>query len=110
MKILIVDDEPAILDITKTILGRYHTVEAINCPRAALERLPEPWDLLLTDVMMPHLLGTVLAERFLAIHPDKPVIFMTGFAPIKLPADAKAIYKPFNTDELLAMVTSTIDN
>ena len=81
-RILFIDDEPALADLGKRILeflGYHVTVrtDSIN----ALETFrynPEGFDLIITDLEMPRMSGTELANAFLKMCPDIPVILCTG--------------------------------
>lgn len=81
--ILVVDDEPAILRLTTTMLQRMgYTVLSASSPDAAI-RLADEYDdeihLLLTDVIMPMMNGRDLAERLLVFAPKLKQLFMSGF-------------------------------
>lgn len=75
---------------------------------------PARFDLVLTDVIMPHALGTELAARARAARPDLPVLFMSAFpggagvAPEPLPADEPLLEKPFSVAALLAAVQGAL--
>ncbi len=64
-------------------------------------------DLLLTDIVMPNMLGTDLAEKLRDEHPGLRVLFMSGHAqPVlgnstTIPADIQLLQKPFMTSDLL---------
>jgi PAS domain S-box-containing protein len=66
----------------------------------------QPIDLLLTDVVLPGLNGSELAERLRALRPGLPVLFMSGYAPEEiiasgaLPMGEHLLRKPFMPDEL----------
>jgi len=85
-RILFVDDEPAIIDINKNMLehlghevvARTSSLEALECFRAQ----PNRFDLVITDMTMPHMTGVDLAGRILQIHPGLPIILCTGFSEI----------------------------
>lgn len=81
--ILVVDDEPVVLDVTKTYLEMQgYTVLTEKNSQVALNRFrdnPQAIDLLISDVTMPHLTGDILASGCLLIRPNLPVILMTGF-------------------------------
>jgi nitrogen-specific signal transduction histidine kinase len=81
--ILVVDDEPVVLDVTRTYLEMQgYTVWTEKNSQVALNRFrdnPQAVDILISDVTMPHLTGDVLAAGCLLIRPDLPVILMTGF-------------------------------
>jgi PAS domain S-box-containing protein len=86
LRILVVDDDPIILQSLLTILGQDgHTVEAatggqqgIATLRAANER-NEPFALVITDLGMPHVDGRAVAAAVKSIQPDTPVILLTGW-------------------------------
>jgi len=83
-RILIVDDEKAIIDITKKILTflRYG-VEARTSSLEALElfkAMPDKFDMVITDMTMPQMTGDMLARELIKIRPDLPVILCTGFS------------------------------
>jgi len=82
--ILVVDDEPMILQMFSFLL------EEVGCratvcsdPRKALaifRQAPQTFDLVLTDQSMPELSGLELARELLAISPGLPIILLSGHA------------------------------
>jgi DNA-binding NtrC family response regulator len=83
---------------------------------AACQETDRPIDLLLTDVIMPGMLGPELVEKVKAIRPDLRVVFMSGYSHQVLAPDALAdhgsssfIEKPFGADELLRVVRDLLD-
>ena len=75
---------------------------------AAYNRLrEEPFELLLTDIVMPEMDGIELARRATELDPDIKVMFITGFAAVALnpdseaPKDAKILSKPFHLKDLV---------
>jgi signal transduction histidine kinase/ActR/RegA family two-component response regulator/HAMP domain-containing protein len=82
--ILLVDDETALLEITKSFLHRHgYVVEATADPAAALDLFgadPEHYDLVITDMTMPHINGIELSHRINLIRPDVPVIICSGYS------------------------------
>ena len=73
-------------------------------------------DLLLTDVIMPHMGGFELAERFREIRPDAKVVMMSGYTqgnviPLGV-ADGTTpfIQKPFETQQLMRTVQRALDD
>ncbi|MBC7359951.1 MAG: response regulator [Desulfacinum sp.] len=82
-RVLVVDDEPALVQMVKTMLSRFgYRVEGAGSPEEVLQRLREDpgcCDVLLTDLTMPGMTGLVLAEKALSIRGDLPVVLMTGF-------------------------------
>lgn len=76
--------------------------------RPAYERFrEEPFDLLLTDIVMPEMDGIELARRATELDPEIKVMFITGFAAVALnpdsnaPKDAKVLNKPFHLKDLV---------
>ena len=78
---------------------------------AAYDRLrEEPFELLLTDIVMPEMDGIELARRATELDPDIKVMFITGFAAVALnpdsdaPKEAKILSKPFHLRDLVSEV------
>jgi CheY-like chemotaxis protein len=81
--ILVAEDDPAVRHVVVTVLARagYRAIGAAG-PLEALTLARETagsLDLLLTDIVMPHLSGTELAERLRAVQPQLPVVYMSGY-------------------------------
>ena len=76
----------------------------------------QPIDLLLTDVVMPEMLGNEVARQVRAIRPALPVLYMSGYAqPVLDTHGAFAgqidlLEKPFTEATLLTRVRRAIDN
>src|SRR6266496_5825924 len=70
----------------------------------------EPFQLLLTDIVMPEMDGIELARRAAELDPDLKIMFITGFAAVALnpdshaPKDAKILSKPFHLRDLVDQV------
>jgi PAS domain S-box-containing protein len=81
-KILVVDDEPAILTLLHRLLTEWgHSVETINNANSALDRLKtERYSLILLDIKMPGMSGVELYRHIEAIAPalTRRVMFITG--------------------------------
>jgi two-component system cell cycle response regulator CpdR len=85
-----------------------YLVVAFDNGLAAYHRLrEEPFELLLTDIVMPEMDGIELARRATELDPDIKVMFITGFAAVALnpdsntPKDAKILSKPFHLKDLV---------
>jgi CheY-like chemotaxis protein len=112
--ILMVEDEDALRQVTNRILTRagYHVLAANGGPQAIhIAHTHEgPIDLLLTDVIMPRMLGNEVAARVREIRPDTPVLYMSGYAqPVltengTLQPGVTIVEKPFTSRELLHRV------
>ena len=80
--ILIVDDDPGILDLLEELLIPLgYKVFTASSGEEALEMSalhPDNIDLLLTDVVLPGIKGQELAQQVLRSYPDVNVLFMSG--------------------------------
>ncbi|MDX6273830.1 MAG: hypothetical protein QOJ92_1040 [Frankiales bacterium] len=116
--VLVVEDEDAMREVTRRILARNgHTVLVAAGGRDAVsiaERYQGVIDLLLTDVVMPEMLGKQVAALIGAARPDVRVLYMSGYArPIftdqgTLDPGATLIEKPFTGAGLLAKVQEVV--
>lgn len=79
-RVMVVDDDPAILTVMLRILAHenYEVLSANSGPEA-LEMLTAPIDLLITDYVMPVMSGRQLAEQVRRRHPNVRVLYETGF-------------------------------
>ena len=82
---------------------------------SAYQRLrEEPFELLLTDIVMPEMDGIELARRAAELDPDIKIMFITGFAAVALnpdssaPKHAKVLSKPFHLRELVSEVQKVL--
>jgi PAS domain S-box-containing protein len=117
--VLVVEDEEGMREVTERILTR-SGYQVLTAPDGlvALELVahhPGPIDLLLTDVVMPHMLGKEVAERVMAARPGIRVLYMSGYAqPIfgahgTLEAGVVLIEKPFTGPALLSKIAEVLD-
>jgi signal transduction histidine kinase len=90
IKVLVADDEPTIRELMSLVLERDgHAVATANDGVRALEMLQaERFDVLLSDIQMPHMNGLELLKRAKEIQPDLIVVVMTGFGTIETAVDA----------------------
>ncbi|OLE25409.1 MAG: hybrid sensor histidine kinase/response regulator [Actinobacteria bacterium 13_1_20CM_3_71_11] len=114
--ILVVEDEPALRDLACRILdGAGYRVLSAESGQDALKLATSGIDLLLTDVIMPGMLGKELADRLTARDPELRVLYMSGYAqPIlasrgTLDPGVSLIEKPFGKAELLTAVRLQLD-
>ncbi|WP_320668607.1 ATP-binding protein [Patulibacter defluvii] len=114
--VLLVEDEPSGLAIVRRILERGgYDVTAVGSGAAALSLLEDgrPIDLLLTDVIMPGMLGTELAARAVLARPDLRVLMMSGYSDelVAKPSggpDHALIEKPFDATGLLTRIREVL--
>ncbi len=118
--ILLVEDEPAILNVTRVILERrgYRVItapgpdEAVGLARAN----PGEISLLITDVVMPGMNGWDLAGYLKTVQPGMKCLFMSGYTANViahqgvLDEGVNFICKPFVGNELARMVRETLDS
>lgn len=108
--ILVVDDEEVLARMVARILqGDGYAATAVASPLDALAILtgPDPLDLLLTDVRMAELSGTLLAALAQQIRPGLPTILSSGYPPKEEAGGIEPHHflpKPYTHDELLAVV------
>jgi two-component system, cell cycle sensor histidine kinase and response regulator CckA len=115
-KILLVEDDIAVRDLTKTILRKAgHTVLEAGNVNEALALWPQhraTIELLLTDMVMPGALsGMHLADRLRAENPELRAVIMTGYSSEILQVDTGAprvLQKPFTADVLLATIDEAL--
>lgn len=118
-RILFVDDEKDLVESAKEILESLgYKVTTETDSSAALEEFKNnnnTYDLLITDMTMPHLTGLQLIEAIREITPGFPVILCTGFSDV-INAENYArhginrfVMKPLNTRELSVTVRQVLD-
>ena len=115
-KILIVDDQPAELEMMQEILDRegYETV-AVGSGEEALQLAPQAFDMLLTDIVMPHMGGLELIQAFQEVSPETVPVLITGYASIETARAAiqhgayDYIVKPFDRAELCTAVAKALE-
>lgn len=116
-KLLVIDDEPAIREGVRRILeAESFKVETFGSGVAALERLKqEPFDLVITDLKMPGISGTDVLKAVKDIHPDLPVIFITGYSSVESAVEVMKlgavdyIAKPFTPEEMLNVIKTALE-
>ncbi|WP_051327125.1 PAS domain-containing hybrid sensor histidine kinase/response regulator [Desulfatibacillum aliphaticivorans] len=117
--ILIVDDEPALVNLVKTLLNRlgYQVTARLGAMEAleAFKANPENYDAVISDMAMPKMTGDRLAAEMKKIRPDIPVMICTGFSERLNKEKAEAIgiegflMKPFNKNNLAVMLRKVLD-
>jgi hypothetical protein len=117
--VLVVEDEAPLREVTKRIFARngYHVITAGSGPEATeiVRGYQGEIHLLVTDVVMPHMLGKELAAEILAIKPDIGVLFISGYAqPVltsqgMLDPDAALLEKPFSEAGLMDKVAQVLN-
>jgi two-component system cell cycle sensor histidine kinase/response regulator CckA len=117
--VLVVDDDSAVRRALARSLSRigYTVLEAADGESAIKIATAQttPIDLLLTDVEMPGMHGTRLAEQLRAVLPRLPVLFMSGYSDVNDPFQPspsspqyRFVAKPFTSEELTAAVQAAV--
>lgn len=118
--VLIVEDEPMILQMTELTLKKlgYSTSRAAS-PMEALaltEQRRKPLDLLLTDVVMPEMDGKELSRILTEKRPGLKTLFMSGYTHETMQkygiteADTSFIQKPFSVNEIARALRAVLDD
>ena len=116
-KILLAEDDNDMRRfLVRALSNAGYEVASFDNGRSAYERLrEEPFELLLTDIVMPEMDGIELARRATEIDPDLKVMFITGFAAVALnaatqaPKEAKILSKPFHLRDLVNEVDRMLE-
>ncbi len=118
-RVLLVDDEPPILEMLRRMLeGLGYEVVPAEDGSDALALFtagPDRFDLIFTDMTMPHMTGDRLAREVKAIRPDLPMIICTGYSE-KMDADrarelgfSDCLLKPVLRSDLAIAVRNALD-
>ncbi len=116
MKILVIDDEPVVLNSCRKVLEEdgFDVYLVPSADEALKAMKKEVFDLLLVDVKMPKHDGIYLIQKVKEKWPDVPIIVMSGYpTPDTITDGAKMgaaafIAKPFTPDELLETIRQVI--
>src|SRR3954464_10794143 len=117
-RILVCDDQEMMRDsLAATLVREGHEVVAATDGPFALEKIAERrFDLLITDLKMPKMMGTELLIEAKRLRPEMPVIIMTAFATVATAVQAMKlgaydyIQKPFDGDEIKLLVDRTLEH
>jgi nitrogen-specific signal transduction histidine kinase/CheY-like chemotaxis protein len=116
--VLVVDDTEVVRDaVSKDLRGHGYTVFTASNATEALrisEECKGTIDLLLTDVVMPGMNGPDLVQHFARKRPLTKILYISGYDPAHIAANVRELnsrillYKPFNSQELLATVSKVL--
>jgi len=112
--VLVVEDEAAVRSLMRLVLEQhgYRVLEASDAEEALkiFDHLEAPLDLLLSDVVMPHMSGPTLAAKIQERQANLKVLFISGHADetivqhgVLLP-DTELLVKPFSVKDLVVRV------
>jgi DNA-binding NtrC family response regulator len=116
-RILVVDDEPNMLDLFKKVLGKegYQVVASSSGEEAIQQLETERFDLLISDLKMPGLSGLELLKKAKSVSPTLPCIMLTAHGTIDSAVSAMRegaydyLTKPINIDEITLTVKKALE-
>jgi PAS domain S-box-containing protein len=116
--ILVVEDNPGVLQYVRTVLGQlgYTLLEAANGAEAleVARNHPGEISLLLSDIVMPHMNGPQLTGRLREFRPGLKVLYMSGYTEPSIEFDLgrgeTVIQKPFSPAALADRVRETLES
>jgi CheY-like chemotaxis protein len=116
--VLLVEDEASLRTLARELLetNGYRVIDAGSGweALATVEAHPEPIDLLLTDVVMPNMSGTELADRLKTLRPEIAVLYMSGYTDDALGRHGALapgtllLHKPFDEQNLTRRVREAL--
>jgi PAS domain S-box-containing protein len=118
-RILLVDDEPEVMETTSKTLERlgYRVTTATNGAKAwdLFRKDQNGFDIVITDQVMPDITGIDLARRVLKERGNIPIILVTGYSETVTPENARSagisefVMKPFKKQEVAEAVRRVLD-
>ena len=118
--ILLVDDEKGIIFLEKRVLARLgYQVTSYTSSIEALEYFsanPYKFDLVITDMSMPHMTGDRLAAKLIKLRPDIPILLCTGFSETMSEEKAESLgikgflFKPIIKKNFTQKIREVLDN
>ena len=115
-KILLIEDDISFCKLLEKFLIKklYHVTTAFSAAEARLAVKKESFNLILMDIRLPDCDGIGLMTEFKISNPEIPVVLMTGYSDVNTAVKAikngaaDYISKPFNPDEVLLVITNTM--
>jgi PAS domain S-box-containing protein len=118
-RILLVDDDPAILDmLTQSIETLGYQVTAFQSSREVLDEFKSGrthYDMVITDMTMPEMTGFELSKQIFKQNPDMPIVLCTGYSELMTKEKAEAIgikafiMKPVLLEVLAGTIREVLD-
>ncbi len=117
MKVLIVDDEPVVREVLRTVLSRagYATSEAATAAEGLVLFADPAVDLVLLDLMLPDRPGLSLLPELREKRPDVPVVVVTAYSSVESAIAAMKegafhyVPKPFRNEEVVHLVAQALE-
>src|SRR5712692_745375 len=114
-KILIIDDEPNVLSVLNSLLSSAHDCRTATSAIEAIEYLKEePYDLVLSDIVMPGMSGLELLAEITRLSRETVVILISGNLNIQNALEAfrrgafDYVTKPFNLSDVETAVARAL--
>ena len=116
LKILIVDDDPAICEYMETFLTQDgYEVRTVSDPSGVVEEVKEGgYHLVILDLMMPKLHGIEVLKRIRKVDTDVAIVIFTGYPSLETAVESMKldavdyIKKPFSIDEFREVIQRVI--
>jgi PAS domain S-box-containing protein len=118
-KILLVEDDERVIVIASKVLSSlgYDVVIAMSAEEALIEcqKMEDPFDLILTDIVMPNMDGIELVKEVRTFWPEVKVVYMSGYAPnfaldhTEIGANELFLHKPFRSAGIAQKVREVLD-
>ncbi len=118
-QILVVDDDEAIVQCVATLIEveTPHRVVGETAPRRAIERAKlSPFDMVISDFLMPDIDGIGLLLEIRRLCPETTLVLLTGYADKENAIRAinevgifQYMHKPWENEDLLSIVASGLD-
>jgi CheY-like chemotaxis protein len=117
--ILVVDDDEHVLLVLSRALHALEDGYCVETARSGEEALEKarvrPYDILITDIVMPGMSGVELTEAFKDLHPDTIVIWITAYGRRRFRANAERLHvdqcleKPIRIAQIRQAVVSAVE-
>lgn len=114
-KLLIIDDDPDLLESLRAVFGDRYEVTTASSAEAAAEQLREtPADVILLDVVLPGIDGVAFLRELRRDHPDLPVVMISAASSIQPVMEAldlgacDYVRKPFDVADLRHVVARAL--
>jgi CheY-like chemotaxis protein len=111
-RVLVADDSREFAEMLRATLEEagFSVVTSYSGPAAIKELSNGPFAAAVLDVLMPGISGDAVAERIRQLHPQLPVLLMTGDAGHAFAAASglPVLHKPFRHEELVSAVRSLV--
>jgi two-component system response regulator HydG len=115
-KILLIEDDVSFCKMLENFLVKksYTVTTAFTAEEAKNKIKSQNFDLIITDLRLPNYDGIQLMSEFKSTYPAIPVILMTGYSDVNTAVKAikngaaDYISKPFNPEEVLLVISNTL--